>query len=382
MDLLSHPTRTGVPNVDKRILSIVTAAVAFLFLHPACLVHAQTAPNRLNSPVASIPTQKPIEIRDPDPPDAPLVEARFLLQRGMTFDADRAVRKYLASHINSAEGHFLLGYVLFREIQADAGSDGTTGTMVGILQLRPGAPPSDSRAEKARESLAEFTEGAKYHDPSAFDLKVVALDYVLLDDYFDADKWLTRSLKWNPKDSESWYYLGRTKYNENRFAEAISAFEECLKLDPQNVKTEDNLGLSYAGLGRNEEAIAAYHQAMAWQSGAARKNPGPYIDLGDLLLDQGHPEEAVSNLLLSIEIAPREARAHELLGKAYTRLDQLPKAQTELEKAVELSPQSANLHCMLAPVYRKQGITEKAKLEYERCEALTGSHSVPPTPRP
>src|SRR5205823_2447326 len=186
MDLLSHPTRTGVPNVDKRILSIVTAAVAFLFLHPACLVHAQTAPNRLNSPVASIPTQKPIEIRDPDPPDAPLVEARFLLQRGMTFDADRAVRKYLASHINSAEGHFLLGYVLFREIQADAGSDGTTGTMVGILQLRPGAPPSDSRAEKARESLAEFTEGAKYHDPSAFDLKVVALDYVLLDDYFDA----------------------------------------------------------------------------------------------------------------------------------------------------------------------------------------------------
>jgi Tfp pilus assembly protein PilF len=121
---------------------------------------------------------------------------------------------------------------------------------------------------------------------------------------------------------------------------------------------------------------------MAWQSGAARKNPGPYIDLGDLLLDQGHPEEAVSNLLLSIEIAPREARAHELLGKAYTRLDQLPKAQTELEKAVELSPQSANLHCVLAPVYRKQGITEKAKLEYERCEALTGSHSVPPTPRP
>src|SRR5207253_7946429 len=66
-------------------------------------------------------------------------------------------------------------------------------------------------------------------------------------------------------DSEGWYYLGRTKYNENRFAEAISAFQQCLKLDPQNVKAEDNLGLSLAGLGRNEEAAVAYNQAIAWQ---------------------------------------------------------------------------------------------------------------------
>src|SRR5256885_9367595 len=47
-------------------------------------------------------------------------------------------------------------------------------------------------------------------------------------------------------------------------------------------------------------------------------------------------------------------------GKAYARLDQLPKAQTELEKALELSPQSSNLHCMLAPVYRKQGLDRKS----------------------
>jgi Tfp pilus assembly protein PilF len=70
-------------------------------------------------------------------------------------------------------------------------------------------------------------------------------------------------------------------------------------------------------------------------------------------------------------------RAHELLGKAYTRVEEFPKAQTELEKAVELSPQTPNLHCMLAPVYRKQGLTEKAKAEYDRCAALTGSRSTP-----
>ncbi len=139
--------------------------------------------------------------------------------------------------------------------------------------------------------------------------------------------------------------------------------------------------MAYTGLGRREEAASAYQQAIDWQSRAALKNPGPFIDFGDLLLDENRNEEAVSYLLQAVEIAPRESRAHELLGKAYTRLDQLSKAQTELEEALQLSPQSANLHCMLAPVYRKQGIIDKAKLEYERCSALAGSHSVPQTPR-
>jgi len=235
--------------------------------------------------------------------------------------------------------------------------------------------------EMAKASLEEFTAGAKYRTPSAADLKTVAFDYVLLVDYPDADKWLTKMLEWVPNDSEGWYYLGRTKYNENRFAEAISAFQQCLKFDPQNVKAEDNLGLSFAGLGRNEEAAAAYNQAIAWQAQSLVKNPGPYIDLGSLLIDENRPQKAVTFLLRAIEIAPRESRTHELLGKAYTRLDDFSKAQVELEKAVELSPQAPNLHCMLAAVYRKQGLAEKAKTEYERCAALTGTHSIQETPR-
>jgi tetratricopeptide (TPR) repeat protein len=307
--------------------------------------------------------------------DRLLAEARTLLEKGRVDDADRVVRRYLETHPDSPEGHFLLGHILFREIQNEA--------KLEALE-KGGAGPSRARhsQERAQASLAEFTSGAKLHAPSAADLKVVAFDYVLLGDYVDADKWLTRMLAWTPADSEGWYYLGRAKYSENRFTEAITAFQQSLKLDPGNVKTEDNLGLSYAGLDRNEEALAAYKTAIYWQAQLAEKNPGPYIDLGSLLLDQGHPQEAVPYLVQAIEIAPLEAKAHGLLGKAYVRLEDLPKAQTELEKAVELSPQSGNLHCMLAPVYRKQGLTKKAKVEFDRCAALAGSHSTPQAPRP
>lgn len=315
----------------------------------------------------------------PEPADAVLAEAQLLLENGRVNEADRLVRQYLQTNPDSADGHFLLGHILFREIQSEARLEKQLGeTQV----LGADASPAKHGEEKARASLGEFTAGAKFHDPSAADLKVVALDYILLEDYVDADRWLTRMLLWTPSDADGWYLLGRTKYNENRFAEAVNAFQRCLKLAPSNVKAEDNLGLSYAGLGRSEEAAAAYQQAISWQSRAALKNPGPFIDLGDLLLDENRNEEAVSYLLQAIEVAPNESRAHELLGKAYTRLEQLPKAQTELEKAIELSSRKANLHCMLAPVYRKQGFAEKAKAEFDRCAALAGSHSVPPTSRP
>lgn len=248
-----------------------------------------------------------------------------------------------------------------------------------------GSGPSDatgSRAiqEMAKASLAEFTAGAKFGKPSAADLKTVAFNYILLADLADADKWLTKMLEWAPNDWEGWYHLGRTKYNENRFAEAIAAFQQCLKLNPKNVQAEDNLGLSLAGLGRNDDAAAAYHQAIAWQARSLIQDPGPYIDLGSLLIDQNRADESTPFLLQAIEIAPAEWRAHELLATAYARAQEFPKAQTELEKAIELSPQTANLHCMLAPIYRKQGLAEKAKAEQDHCTALS-SNSTPEPPR-
>jgi tetratricopeptide (TPR) repeat protein len=279
-------------------------------------------------------------------PDTPLAEARSLLESGKLTDAEHVTRRYLEIHTNSADGHYLLGYILFKQ-------------------------------QDAKSSLAEYTEGAKYRTPSAADLEAVAADYVLLKDYPDADKWFTKAVEWNPKDALGWYYLGRTKYNENRFEEAVSAFEQCLTLDPKDVKSEDNLGLSYEGLNQVDNAIAAYRNAIAWQADAAAKNSGPIFDLGSLLVENNRPEEALPYLLEAARMTPQDYRVHRQLGKAYTHLNQLDKAQVELEKAAALAPENAPVHFMLAQIYRKQGLQDKAKLESDRYTRLAGSNSSP-----
>jgi len=89
-------------------------------------------------------------------------------------EAEARVRQFVLEHNSSADAHFLLGYIFFREIQAKA-------TGEGKLDFR-------FQEEKAKASLAEYTTGAKLHAPGAFELQIVALDYILLNDYADADK--------------------------------------------------------------------------------------------------------------------------------------------------------------------------------------------------
>lgn len=328
-------------------------------------------------------SQTDIRTLDPSQADARLVEAKSLLDQGKTADADRLVRDYLATHPNSAEAHFLRGYILFRQIQA---SSETMDRSHRELYKEQGIPATDAGFQEraAKDSLGEFTEGAKYRKPTAFDLKIIALDYVVLGDYVDADKWLTHSLQWNPKDSDGWYWLGRAKYSENRFEEAAQSFEQCLKAEPKSVKVEDNLGLSYAALGQTDKAIAAYQNAIAWQSESAAKDPGPFLDLGALLMDQNRPQEAVPYFLQAVAISPKESRHHEELGQAYFRLEELQKAQTELETAVSLSPQNPRLHYLLGRVYRKEGFVTKADAEFNLSESLKAApaQTPPASPKP
>lgn len=277
-------------------------------------------------------------------PDDPLAEARSLIQLGKLQDAEQVIRHYIEVHRNSADAHYLLGYLLFKK-------------------------------QDARASLAEYTEGAKFRTPDAHDLEVVGGDYVLLHDYSDADKWFSKSVEWDPDNLQTLYYLGRAKYNENRFDEAMAVFQRVLKADPTNVKAEDNLGLSYQGLGRVEDAMAAYRTAIEWEKGQVSKDAGPYVNLGSALVDSDRPREGLPYLQEAAQIAPGELRVHRALGKAYLHLNQLDKAQQELEKGARLAPQNASIHFMLAQVYRKQGQEEKARLEAARYTALAGAHS-------
>ncbi len=165
--------------------------------------------------------------------------------------SESALRRYIALHADSDEALYLLGFVLHRE-------------------------------NKASESLEVYTKAAALKTPTGEDLKIVGLDYVLLNDYANAIKWLEKAVQLDPKNKDAWYYLGRAYYTRGLLPESRRAFLTVLDLDPRDARAENNLGLILESGAKPNEALEAYRKAMEWQAGSEHRSEQPYLNFGNL----------------------------------------------------------------------------------------------------
>ena len=276
--------------------------------------------------------------------DVTLAQAQSSMDNHQWKIAEAQLRQYLTRH-DSPEARYALALTLFQE-------------------------------DQPQESLAMYTRAAASRRPSAEDFHYIALDYVLLHGYTEADTWITRAAREDPSNGEIAYAMGRIKYTENRFGEAVTSFQRALELMPRSVRAEDNLGLTYEGLNEAGKAIEAYQQAIAWQASAPHPSEQPLLNLGSLLTDRNQFSEALPLLTRAEALAPGNGKVHAALGKLYARQMNLPQAQQELEQAVNTEPNDAGLHFQLGQVYRKQGLLEKARQELTQAAALARTHST------
>jgi Flp pilus assembly protein TadD len=227
-----------------------------------------------------------------------------------------------------------------------------------------------------------YTSAATINPPTGDDLKIVGLDYVLLDDYTDAIKWLQSAVERDPKNKDAWYYLGRAFYTKSQRGEARQAFLTVLNLDPHDSRAENNLGLIYESDGQSAIAMEAYRKAIAWQEQSQHPSEQPYVNLGNLLMEQGQAKEALAPLEKAVSLAPNNAFCHMTLGVAYRQNGQLDQAQRELETATKLEPDNPTAHYQLGRVYKEQHALDRAQAEFEKTAELktrsAGLQSTPP----
>jgi tetratricopeptide (TPR) repeat protein len=261
--------------------------------------------------------------------------ARRQIGAGEFRDAEGGLQAYLSIHESSADAHALLGYV-------------------------------EMRLNQPKASLQEFTRAAQLRTPTAQELRSVGEDYALLDDFIDADHWMSRSLSLDPKDPDTWYSLGRIRYSLQRFQDAVQCFEKTLDLVPQSVKAANNLGLA-----------CEYRRAIAWQADSTHPSEQPLLNLAIVLIHQDKSAEALPLLTQAVAIAPADPRIHDQLGHLYLNRGALPEAQAQFEEAVSLAPQNGAYHFLLGQVYRRRGMSAEAKRQFDLAAASDGNHSSP-----
>jgi tetratricopeptide (TPR) repeat protein len=285
--------------------------------------------------------------RNPGKTDALLLRGKSLVNLGKFEAAAAALKGFSDSHPQSEDAVYLLAYVSFRQ-------------------------------DRPADSLRLFSRAAKLKPPGANDLMIVALDYVLLNDYDHAAHYLELSLQLNPADIEARYHLGRVRYQQNQFDLAIAAFQEVLRLDPNSVKAENNLGLSLEAKNQVEDAIAAYQKAIELDQRAESHSEQPYLNLGSLLARSNRMDESLPWLRRASEMAPADFKTHYELAKAYFDCNRFQLALSPAGQAVKLSPNDSSAHYLLGRVYQHLGQKDRAQEQFRLTDRLLHEkHSNP-----
>jgi spermidine synthase len=142
-------------------------------------------------------------------------------------------------------------------------------------------------------------------------------------------------------DNDSVYnIIGVARLREGRNQEAAAAFSEALQRRADSADAHRNLGTALAAMGRHAEAIASLRRAVQ----LAPENGGAEYELGNLLIAQREYRQAADALQSAVRALPDFAPAHNSLGIALASLGDLNQAIEQFRQAVQIDPEFEDGH--------------------------------------
>jgi predicted O-linked N-acetylglucosamine transferase (SPINDLY family) len=121
-----------------------------------------------------------------------------------------------------------------------------------------------------------------------------------------------------------------------------------------------NLGLSYAGQGRHQEAMECYRRALQLDANYPEANN----NLGVVLREEGEPEAAAKYYQRALELRPNYGDAHNNLAIVLFDLGRYEQAEQHFRRALELRPGTPEIYNNLGATLRELGRDEDALQAY------------------
>ena len=212
------------------------------------------------------------------------------------------------------------------------------------------------------------------------------LAHVYLDwgDYTSALEHYLRAVAFNPNDALSYNNIGVVHLRKKDFPKAISFFKKAIELrlkPPYLARALNNMGIAYGELGQYAEAVSAFQetikenpedpnlynnlgavylklqeadQALAYFEKAIQLDPSfvpARNNLGQLLLQRQEFRRAVDTFQAALTLEPSNPALTEGLGNAYLGSKDFSSALSVLQKGIKQNPQTASLHNSMGLVY-------------------------------
>ena len=145
--------------------------------------------------------------------------------------------------------------------------------------------------------------------------------------------------------------LGAKMADQNKLAMAVKEHKQAIEIDHSNGWFQHNLGMAYERQRKYSEAAAQYEKtvALAPNLGYTRYR------LGMIYSRSRKYEEAMTQYRQALNLEPDNSLFHYALGTLFNRMDKTDAAIQEFQKAIDLDFYNTQAHFGLANTYLKQG---------------------------
>jgi tetratricopeptide (TPR) repeat protein len=165
--------------------------------------------------------------------------------------------------------------------------------------------------------------------------------------------------------------LGKSLDDLGRKNEALAAFEQAVQLDPASAEGQYNLGTALMERGRLDEAVRRLNSALA----ARPDYPEAHNNLWSIFSKQGNLELALPHLLKVLALTPENPEAHYNLGTLLLGQSKLQDGVAQLLEALRLKPEYADAHRNLGVALMTQGRTAEALPHFSEAVRLAPANA-------
>jgi protein O-mannosyl-transferase len=255
----------------------------------------------------------------------------------------------------------------FAGVGAPAGSRPPTATTAG-----PGGPGDlwvgDGESQRSNAAVPVGFARILLYLAGAALLLFVILTRVQLSHWEDTGKLMLHTERVAGPSELMRGALGGYYFSKGKLKEAAEQYRLGLRTAGDAWSYVVGLANVYAAQGKVAEAERLYRRALA-----AKTDPGRYLVLADFLQNQNRLDEARSQYLQGLALAPYHYTARNQLGNVYAKQQNWPAAREEYERALRLNPKSPGLHFNLANVLVFQGHNAGAVEHFTRALQLNAN---------
>ncbi|MCG6925283.1 MAG: tetratricopeptide repeat protein [Acidobacteria bacterium] len=306
----------------------------------------------------------------PGPPDSALVDSDVVVDGTLSpAGIDPALRASIDAALQ-ARDYTRAETLLLEAVQAQPQSAEALRLLGGVFFLR-GRPLNAAVAYKKAEALAPLDERSRF---------TLTMSYVALGRRDWARPELETLLETSPRNPLYIYWIARLDYDDGQFEAAVERLLRVVALDPGFMRAWDNLGLNYDALGRFDDAVRSYEEALRLNRLSETPSPWPALNLGILLVKLDRLAEAEARFRESVAADPGFPPAHYQLGLLLDNTGRPEEAIPELEEAARLDAEYAEPHFALARLYRRAGDKDRARQALERFQEIKKREEQQPRP--